>query len=282
MRVFVVGHGGMLGHVVSRYAARLGHRVLSTEERYGAQPRDALVEAVRASDATVVINCLGRTLHGAPTASELFTANAVLPVHLATRLRPRQYLVHASTDCVFRPTGGHQVGDECDASDLYGFSKSLGEAVARFPNATVIRASVVGPSPRNGRGLLEWFLARPSAVPVPGWTDHRWNGITTLDWAEVAFALADARLAGQPVASVCQPGTAVISKYELLCTFRDLFRPDAIVSPVATGETVDRSLVPTETRGTIASQLERLAGWYGDPRYASTQPASRERLGASA
>ncbi len=109
-----------------------------------------------------------------------------------------------------------------------------------------------------------------------------WNGITTLDWAEVAFALADARLAGQPVPSVCQPGTAVISKYELLRTFRDVFRPDAIVDPVASGETVDRSLVPTETRATIASQLERLASWYGDSRYSQASPASRERLGASA
>jgi dTDP-4-dehydrorhamnose reductase len=280
--VFVVGHRGMLGHVVAKYAARVGHRVLTAEEHYEARPRDVLVEAARACDATVVINCLGRTLHGAPTASELMTANALLPVHLAARLRPQQYLIHASTDCVFRATGGHRVGDERDASDAYGFSKILGEAVAHLPNVTVIRTSVVGPSPGNGRGLLEWFLARPPAVPVPGWTDHRWNGITTLDWAEVAFGLAEARQRGQPVPCVCQPGTEVISKYQLLCAFRDLLRPDAIVEPVASGEVVDRSLVPTETRASIVAQLERLSIWYGDSRYSLALPASRDRLEASA
>ena len=38
-RVFVLGHRGMLGHVVSRYAAEAGWEVLTSSVRYGASPR---------------------------------------------------------------------------------------------------------------------------------------------------------------------------------------------------------------------------------------------------
>src|SRR5580704_19372743 len=60
-RVFVLGHRGMLGHVVARYAAEAGCTVLTSDARYTASPRDALVEEVRESDASAVINCLGLT-----------------------------------------------------------------------------------------------------------------------------------------------------------------------------------------------------------------------------
>jgi hypothetical protein len=60
---------------------------------------------------------------------------------------------------------------------------------------------------------------------------------------------------------VIQPGTAVVTKYELLCAFRDVFAPHLTVSEAHGEVTVDRSLVPTDLRPPIREQLEGLASW---------------------
>ncbi len=59
-----------------------------------------------------------------------------------------------------------------------------------------------------------------------------------------------------------QPGTEGVTKYELLCAFRDAFAPDRDVAPVEAAEAVDRTLVPTDRRPPLAQQLRRLAAWY--------------------
>jgi dTDP-4-dehydrorhamnose reductase len=268
-RMFVVGHRGMLGHVVARHAADAGYEVLTAPERYVGAPDDALIERVRASDAGVVVNCLGLTKQRSTDRAALYLANATFPVHLATRLRPGQYLIQASSDCVFAGVrGGYALDDARDATDDYGFSKTLGESVSHWPDATVLRVSVIGPDRGDGRGLLAWFLRQPTDRPVPGYTNHRWNGITSLEWATVALECVDARARGESVPAVIQPGTSVVSKYELLRAFRDHFAPRHSVVPVESPSPVDRSLVPTDLRAPIREQLARLGEWYplGAPR----------------
>lgn len=262
-RAFILGHRGMLGHVVARSFAERDWDVLTSDARYDGAPRNDLIEAVRESAATVVVNCLGLTRQRTGDREALYLANAVFPLHLVTRLRPDQHLVHASTDCVYAGTrGGYRIDEPCDAVDAYGFSKTLGEAVTRWPNATVLRVSVVGPDRADGPGLLSWFLRQPPGRPIPGYVNHRWNGITTREWASLALAVAAARSAGQSTPSRVQPGTDVITKHDLLCAFRDAFAPDRCVVPVVAPQAVDRSLVPTDRRPAMREQLEELASWY--------------------
>jgi len=262
-RMFVLGHRGMLGHVMARYAEEGGWEVVTSPLRYAAAPRDALIERVRESGVSAVINCLGLTKQRSDDRAELYLANAVFPVQLAMRMRPNQYLVHASTDCVFAGTrGNYRVDDECDATDAYGFSKLLGEGVARLPHATVLRVSVVGPDRGDGRGLLAWFLRQPSSQPIPGFVNHHWNGITTLEWATIALAYAEEHLRGGLVPTIAQPGTENVTKYELLCMFRDAFARDRCVAALEAAQAVDRTLVPTDRRLPVAQQLRRLAAWY--------------------
>jgi dTDP-4-dehydrorhamnose reductase len=261
-RLFVLGHRGMLGHVVARYAAEAGYDVVTSDERYGGSPQDTLVERVRDSGAAVVVNCLGLTKQRSDDRAALYLANATFPIHLATRLHPTQYVVHASTDCVFAGVrGGYRIDDVRDATDAYGFSKVLGESISRWANATVVRVSVIGPDRGDGRGLLAWFLRQPAGRPIPGYTDHRWNGITSLEWATIALECAAARARGEPVPSLVQPGTAVVTKYELLCAFRDLYAPRQSVAPVESMAPVDRTLVPSDPRPAIREQLARLGAW---------------------
>lgn len=260
--MFVVGHRGMLGHVVCRLAGESGWEVLTSPVRYGAGARDPLIEQVRDSGASVVVNCLGLTKQRSDDRAALYLANSVFPVQLAMRMRPGQYLLHASTDCVFAGVRGqYRIDDECDALDAYGFSKLLGEGVGRLPHVTVIRVSVVGPDRGDGRGLLAWFLRQPREG-IPGYVNHRWNGITTLEWAMLALAYAETHVQGGFVPKLTQPGTDPMTKYELLCAFRDAFARDRCVSAVEASVAVDRTLVPTDVRPPIAEQLRQLAVWY--------------------
>jgi dTDP-4-dehydrorhamnose reductase len=188
----------------------------------------------------------------------------MFPVHVALRLRPTQHLVHASTDCVFNGDRGHyRVDDEPDADDPYGFSKRLGEVVADRRNVTVIRVSVVGPENRTDpRGLLGWFLRQPVEVDVQGFTNWRWNGVTTLEWSSIALELVERRSHGDAIASIVQPGVAPMSKYDLLVAFREAYNTSHRIVPVQAPLAHDRTLVPTEERAPIAEQLARLRDWY--------------------
>ncbi len=261
--MFVLGHRGMLGHVMARCALDAGWEVLTSPARYCANPRDPLIEQVRDSEASVVINCLGLTKQRSDDRAALYLANAVFPIQLAMRMLPLQYMVHASTDCVFAGTrGGYRLDDQGDATDAYGFSKLLGEGVARVPHVTVLRVSVVGPDRGDGRGLLAWFLRQPAEDGVPGFVNHRWNGITTLEWARIALAYAEDHVRGGRNPKIAQPGSECMTKYELLCAFRDAFARDRRVTPVEAPAPVDRTLVPTDRRAPFAQQLRELATWY--------------------
>lgn len=260
--VFVLGHRGMLGHVVARSLQEAGFNVLTTEIRYAALPYDPLVEAVRASGAACVINCLGRIKHKSDDPVELYRTNALFPAHLRSRLHPEQYLVHASTDCVFSGRrGGYRVDDRPDPGDAYGISKMLGEAVARQPGTTVIRTSIVGPERSGHHGLLAWFLSRPENGYVDGYVNHFWNGITTLAWAGLAVRLVQERNGGSPPPSLLQPGTRPVSKHDLLCLFRSAYGTSHRIRPVSAPEAVNRTLVPTAVSPPIAEQLAELVSW---------------------
>lgn len=262
--VFVAGHRGMLGHVVARHLTETGFEVRTSDARYQGTGADALVAAARASDARYVVNCIGRIWQKSMEPAELFHANALLPIHLAQRLRRDQHLFHASTDCVFAgTTGDYQVSDEPDADDEYGVSKQLGEGVARWPNVSVLRVSIVGPELGGGHGLLGWFLKQPEDRPVNGFVNHFWNGITTFEWARILVERIERIERGEGHTALSQPGSERVDKYTLLRAFRDAFGTRHEIIPVDAATRVDRTLVPTERRASIVEQLAGLAAWYG-------------------
>lgn len=254
----------MLGHVVARVFAEQGHDIETSSARYTSEPRDALVEQVRESGAAAVINCLGSTKRRGGDRAELYSANAFFPVHLAARMDPTQHLVHASTDCVFAGTrGAYALGEEPDAEDAYGFSKRLGEVIAWRPRVTILRVSIVGPDRSDGRGLLAWFLRQPTDAEVPGYENHHWNGISTLEWARLAHDLVVRQARGERLPPIMQPGTVPVSKYDLLTIFRNVYGTEHRIARARTADTVDRTLVPTDVRPPIGAELAALREWYG-------------------
>ena len=259
MRVFVLGHRGMLGHVVARRLAESGHEVETSDARYDGTVGSALVRAVTQSTCEAVVNAAGRLREGSAAGEGLLVANGLLPQHLAASLGPGRLLVHASSDGVFGGTrGAYDVVDPPDAADPYGVSKQLGELARFLGRVVVLRCSIVGPEQGTARGLLAWFLSQSG--PVLGYDNWRWNGITTLAWADLCLRA----LSGDVAPGVHQPGcNAVVSKYELLRSFGTAFGKACEVNRASKAEARDYSLRPTLDCGRIEVQLADLRQWYG-------------------
>ena len=260
MKVFVLGHRGMLGHVVARYFSEHGMQVLCSERRYEGAPGDPLVEEVRDSGAEWIINATGKfSAHEADT-RELRLINSQFPAHLKCALRLEQRLIHASSDGVFAGTSGnYAVGAARDATDEYGFSKILGEVVAEQNKAIVIRTSIIGPGGTKGAGLMNWFLKQSGTVN--GFSNHHWSGVTTLEWARVCHELITGKL--HSATGFVQPTCREpVSKFEILEMIAELWNHPVEVRAANAPSSVNRTLVPHPARAPLRQQLHELKAWY--------------------
>jgi len=255
----ILGHRGMLGHVVARLFSEHGYRVLTTEARYTGQERDELIRECVTSDAELVINCIG--VRGGVA---LHAVNGLLPQHLAIALGRGRRLIHASSDGVFAGVDGpYEVAEEPDATDSYGISKRIGELCHRCgteaARASVVRTSIVGPELARAQNLLAWFLSRTGEVS--GYENQLWSGVTTLEWARFALRLASS--GGQFACVVHQLAPEVgISKCELLRKFSRVFEHDVHIKGIVSASPSDRRLVPTTVAPPIEQQLRELRAWY--------------------
>jgi len=263
--VFVLGTGGMLGHVVAAWLADCGWKVVRGTARFTGGPDDALVSEARASGCPWVINCVGRIKQKCADADELFRVNARLPAQLKTGLDTHQKVIHPSTDCVFSGRRGwYRVEERPDADDDYGFSKLLGEAPAEAGKFFVVRTSIVGPELGVGHGLMGWFFRQKGSVN--GFTNHYWNGITTLEWAKLCHEIMSGKVIGSSMigTSIMQAGvTERVSKFELLGLFGRFWKLDIPIVPLETPSIIDRTLKPEWVRPPLEVQLSELSSWYG-------------------
>lgn len=234
----------MLGTMACRYFRDRGDTVVTTEARFDAHDADAFVRAVEATRPDLTINAIGAIPQKTPAS---YDVNVALPTALARTACG--ILVHASTDCVFdgRKARVRCVGDASDATDSYGRTKAAGEA-ALLGAALVLRASIIGPD----GGLMRWFFDQRAATP--GYTNHLWTGITTLEWCRIA----DTR-SHNATSRVEQPGIQAITKYALLTRIGAAFNLCARVVPTTAPESCyGRVLVPTIRARPLEVQLAEL------------------------
>lgn len=260
-RIYVLGPGGMLGEMVRRYFGASGSfEVVAIDQRFD---HDNLVDHFRRYDnepPAVFVNGIGAIPQKVSRAQDFILANVLLPLELARTLAPQHRLIHPSTDCVFRGDRGAPYPSAMppDAADPYGWSKLQAERVLTTrPNTVVIRTSIIGPSSGPASGLLQWFLSQPPGARLSGYTNHHWNGMTTLQWCVEVERLLLAP--DTPDGRLMQFGwTGGCSKHEMLQMFREAFRPDITVTPVEHGDAVDRRLEPDVEVPDLREQLARL------------------------
>ena len=239
-RVLVLGKTGMLGSMVFRVLS--SHKTLHVEGTHrldssdplffdvedGIQPLRTL--ARRGNGYHYVINCIGVTPReinerDSKSIRSAIRINALFPQELGVFSEEMSArIIHISTDAVFSGRQGPYLEDSPhDCVDVYGKTKSLGEAVRdRFLN---VRCSIIGTDPIEKKGLLEWFLAQSNPV-IQGYIDFEWNGVTTLQFAQLCAKIIledrfDDLRKESHVYHFC-PNNPV-SKYELLKIFQRVF-----------------------------------------------------------
>jgi dTDP-4-dehydrorhamnose reductase len=170
--------------------------------------------------------------------------NAVFP-HLLAKGAERCgcRILQIATDCVYSGGKGYYVEtDRHDPLDVYGKTKSLGEVYS--PNAFHLRCSIIGPEPKAHVSLLDWFLRQEKGAVVNGFTNHLWNGITTLHFAKLCYGIISNNLALPHVQHVIPTGR--ITKFDLLQLIAESFnRTDLKIDPTEARTAIDRTLGTT-------------------------------------
>lgn len=186
--------------------------------------------------------------------------NAAFP-HLLARCLGNACILQIATDCVYSGEKGKYVEtDKHDALDVYGKTKSLGEAV--LSNMNHLRCSIIGPEPKSYVSLIEWFRHQPKGAKVFGYTNHLWNGVTTLHFGKICLGIIKNNLTPAGCQHVIPANC--ITKYELLCCFgRSLGREDIEITPSEAPAAIDRTLI-TENKE-MNGKLWQAAGYVEPP-----------------
>lgn len=247
-KIIVLGHKGMLGHMVVKYFTSKGYDVITIQNRYEPSSRSLFFEEILQHPDSIVINAIGRIKQKSEDTNDLLWANAILPLDLTKNLHPTQTLIHPSTDCVFDGLTDtpYPIHANQNAKDDYGWSKQLGEtAVNRRNNTIIVRVSIIGVDNNpNPKGLLGWFLSQPENSKLNGFTNHYWNGITTLEWCKIVDHLISEVVTNAKTQCITlQPGTNEhYTKCEMLNLFNEIFETTHSVTPVAAEQRIDRRL----------------------------------------
>lgn len=250
MRYLVLGAAGMAGHVVAHVLASAGHEVDTVARSTGAshvasitldvRDRDSLDALVTNGSYDVVVNCVGLLIQRCEqNPAEAVLINAHLPQHLAATLAGSQTrLIHLSTDCVFSGESGPYVEQApYDGQRIYDRSKALGEVIN--DKDLTLRMSIIGPElSAGGTGLFNWFAAQDGTIN--GYTNARWNGITTIELARAIEALSDGVVTGL----VHLVPKESVSKFELLSRLDSAFHAKLVIEPDA-AYSVDKRLLDT-------------------------------------
>lgn len=234
-KILILGHNGMLGHVVAKYFA----------DKYQCQfidakfPSDEFKDAVKSFNGDYIINCIGAI----PQKTTTFDINYELPVWLSENTKCK--VIHPGTDC------------EMD-NDPYGISKKRASDYikANSKNTKIIKASIIGPEIGSAKSLLYWFLN--SSGEVKGYKNAMWNGITTLEWAKTCQAVMLYWVVFK-TETVVQSNC--VSKHNLLYIMKEVYQKDIIITPFE-NQYIDKCLNGDIITKDIKEQLIELKSYY--------------------
>ena len=205
MKILVLGHKGMLGHMVYKYLSTKSNCELTiTDSRW---PSEKFKKKILDFNGDFVVNCIG-AIH---QKTNNFKVNTELPIWL-DELDKNFKIIHPGTDC------------EIDDDD-YGDSKRISTEylMKNNKNTKIIKTSIIGHELDSKYSLLEWFLNSDSEVF--GYSQAYWNGNTTLQWSKICYNLM---VDWDNYEKLNIPSTECISKYELLEKIKDVYDKDNV------------------------------------------------------
>ncbi len=238
--ILILGSGGMLGYAVSEYFYSNGYSVKALNRSdFDAVTSDITTLSPHIKNADLVINCIGviKQIIDNYTPYETIKINGVLPRNLAKLCKQSETaMIHITTDCAYSgKRGSYNENDMLDAEDLYGISKVAGET----KDCMTLRTSIIGPERGTNRSLLGWALSQKGKT-VNGFTNHKWNGVTTLQFAKLAEKIMLEGLYEEGLFHLYSPDT--MSKFEIVSLFNEVFSLGMTVNPTEAAEFCDRTL----------------------------------------
>ncbi len=252
-KILILGSKGMAGHVIYHYLKTLNQYQISDVSRNNAHfistytivditEFNSLTHVLETEKPDFVINCIGVLIKEAETFPDrAILINSYLPHYLARKGKELGFrLIHIGTDCVFSGKKGNYVeSDIQDGTGSYAQSKSLGEVY--YGNNLTIRTSLIGPELKvNGVGLFHWFMHQSGHIN--GYKNAIWTGVTTIELAHAIHVVIQDEVTGL----IHLVNNEVISKYDLVVLFKDVFDCDHIsVDPFDT-YVVNKSLINTK------------------------------------
>lgn len=263
-KIIILGGKGMLGQMVATFFSKR-YTVSIINERYTFENRSSFFDAIRQEGRGYVINCIGKIKQKSNDLNDLLWVNASLPLDLRINLTKEQFLIHPSTDCVYDGNlkgGKYKKSHKPNASDEYGWSKYLGEqTLLGFSGSVVVRVSIIGPDKfsKVPKGLLGWFLSNPDRANLKGFTNHYWNGITTLEWCKQIYKLIETNEIATWEGRLLQLGTKeVYNKKVILDIFQSQYKTNFEISEFETKNAVNRCLQPDIYSHPLEEQIKEL------------------------
>ena len=256
MKILVLGHNGMLGHMVAKYLKTQNEDVVTTDLKW---ETEEFKQFITDSKCEYLINCIGSIPQKKPTWDQYKSINILLPNFLADNFSGK--IIHPTTDCEFdgkiSEYSFYSSQEPATALDDYGISKAYTSVFLKTKNnVKQIRTSIIGPELRNKVSLMEWFFKQTGNVT--GYANHYWNGITTLEWAKQAHKIINN---WNEYDQVTQLGTDKTNKYELLCLINKIFESNKNIISINVAR-VNKCLKTDYAIQSLENQLIELKKFY--------------------
>jgi len=275
MKIAIFGATGMLGSTVLEVFSKTNHEIVATARKqserfvkFDAQNfnENELISVLNGCD--YAINCIGIIkpyIHDDNSfeVQRAIEVNGLFPHKLAKAAeKTGTKIIQIATDCVFDGAKGNYLEtDKHNALDVYGKTKSLGEVVSE--NVLNLRCSIIGPELKGKTSLLEWFLNQPRDAQINGFTNHLWNGVTTLAFAKICVGLIENNSWHNGLQHIVPDD--FVTKAQLLKDFAIIFdRKDIKIKDFGAQEAIDRTIL---TNNPLKNQqIWKNAGYFEIPK----------------
>ena len=196
-------------------------------------------------DKDYIINCIGIIKpyineNSFTSIENAISVNSNFPHILNFNKNKNCKVYQIATDCVYDGFNGKYTEDHShSARDIYGKTKSLGEVNDK--NFFNIRCSIIGREIKSFKSLICWFTNQKKNSTIYGFSNHKWNGITTRHFAKIVSTLVLKNISIPNLIHIVPQD--ILNKYQLLKIFQKKFnRGDLKIKKSTSNVAIDRTL----------------------------------------
>ena len=257
--ILVIGSTGMLGSAVTQYLTSTQNTLI--ESNTSGRPLILTNTCIKFDIATnsaddlfssvsmpidYIINCSGVVKHkidekDLASLDNAKRINTDFPEELALcAIKNAIKIIQIATDCVYSGNKGPYDEDSLhDALDVYGVTKSEGEYLSN--NMMILRCSVIGQEVNSHVEFMDWILGQTPGAKLNGFSNHLWNGLSTLHFAKIVLGIISANSFRSGKHHVLPSDSA--SKFKMIDMICKSFaREDIQIEKVLAETAIDRRL----------------------------------------